>query len=341
MTVRLGILGGGGISDTHARAAMEIPGVEIAAVYGRNAERSKALAETYGGTHYSDLESFFSHRPMDVVLIGSPSGLHAEQAMAAVRHGLNVLSEKPLDVSSARVDELIRVADEAGTQVGVFFQNRTAPDIAWLKRLVESGGLGRVFLASAQVKWYRPPEYYGSSRWRGTWELDGGGALMNQGIHTLDLLLWMLGEPERIYARTRTALHDIEVEDTVVACLDFPGGAVATLEATTAAYPGFPRRLEVTGTNGTVVIEQERATFVGLQTPPPEPPPEGPGSGEVSTSLATVSDVRAHRAVLEDFVQALRTGSRPMCDAREGRRSVAVVEAIYRSAREGVPVHVG
>lgn len=338
MTIRVGILGGGNISDTHARAALEIPGVEIGAVYGRNAERSGALVEKYGGTQFTDLDAFFAHRPLDLVLIGSPSGLHAEQASAAVRSGLHVLSEKPLDVSTAKVDELIRAAADSGLKVGVFFQNRASPDIAWLKRLVDAGGLGRVFLASAQVKWYRPPEYYSESRWRGTWALDGGGALMNQGIHTIDLLLWLLGDAERIYARTRTALHEIEVEDTVVACLDFAGGAVATFEATTAAYPGFPRRLELTGTEGTVVVEGDRVTHVGLRTPPAEPPPESASGAAPAAGVAAVADASGHRIILEDFIEAMRTGREPLCGAVDGRRSVATVEAIYRSAREGVPV---
>ena len=334
MTVRVGIIGGGNLSDTHARAAQEIPGVEVAAMYGGNLERTRGLVEKYGG----NLDAFLSHRPLDVVLIGSPSGLHAEQARAAVAKGLHVLAEKPLDVSTEKVDELLREAEERNVKIGVFFQNRAAPDIAWLKRLVDAGGLGEVFLASAQVKWYRPPEYYGNSRWRGTWALDGGGALMNQGIHTVDLLLWLLGDATSIYARTRTALHDIEVEDTVVACLEFAGGAVATLEATTAAYPGFPRRLELTGSNGTVVIEDDRVAFVGLHEAPAEPPPHDRGSQNASASSATVSDVRGHRTILEDCLDAIRTGREPLAGGREGRRSVATVEAIYRSAREGVAV---
>lgn len=338
MTVRVGILGGGNISDTHARAALEIPGVEIAAMFGGNVERTRGLTERYGGTLHTDLDAFLAHRPMDVVLIGSPSGLHAEQAKAAVQRGLHVLAEKPLDVASEKVDDLLAEAGRRGVQIGVFFQNRTAADLAWLKKLVDSGGLGEPFLASAQVKWYRPPEYYSGSRWRGTWALDGGGALMNQGIHTVDLLLWLLGDPTRIYACTRTALHDIEVEDTVVACLEFDGGAVATLEATTAAYPGFSRRLELTGSNGTVRVEEDKVTFLGLHEPPAEPPPAGPGHANQSASSATVSDVTAHRMVLEDFLDAIERGREPLCSGREGRRSVATVEAIYRSAREGAPV---
>lgn len=338
MTIRIGILGGGNISDTHARAALEIPGVEIVAMYGGNVQRTRALSERYGGTAYTDLDEFLSHDGLDVVLIGSPSGLHAEQATAAASRGIHVLCEKPLDVTTEKVDALLEAVDRAGVKLGVFFQNRAMPDVAWLKRQVDAGVLGEPFLAAAQVRWYRPPEYYSGSRWRGTWALDGGGALMNQGIHTVDLLIWLLGDVTEVYARTRTALHDIEVEDTVVATLEFASGAVATLEATTAAYPGFPRRLEISGTRGTILLEDDRVTTVAVEPAPTEQPPAGQGSQNVSASSATVADVREHRTVLEDFLAAIAEDREPMSGGREGRRSVAVVEAIYRSAREGKPV---
>jgi len=267
------------------------------------------------------------------VLIGSPSGLHAEQGIAAARQGLHVLVEKPLDVTVARANALIEECDRAGVKLGVFFQDRTAPDIVWLKRLLDAGGLGRVFLVSARVRWYRPPEYYAGSRWRGTSALDGGGALMNQAIHTADLLLWLLGDVERVFARTRTALHEIEVEDTVVSCLEFVGGAVGTLEASTAAYPGFPRRIEISGTGGTVVIEGDRIVSADLHASPPDSRPEHAGTQNPSASSPAVSDVSGHRRVLEDFLRAIESGGRPLCDGPEGRRSVELVRAIYRSGR--------
>ncbi len=341
MTIHVGILGGGNISETHARAAAEIPGVDVAAVYGQNAERAAGLGERFGARVYPELDAFLRHRPLDVVLVGSPSGLHAEQGILAARQGLHVLVEKPLDVTTEQADALIRECDRAGVRLGVFFQDRTAPEIAWLKRLLEGGGLGRVFLVSARVKWYRPPEYYAGSRWRGTFALDGGGALMNQGIHTADLLLWLLGDVERVFARTRTALHRIEVEDTVVACLEFAGGAVGTLEATTAAYPGFPRRIEITGTGGTVVLEQDRIVSADLLTPPPEPVPQSEGSRNPSSSSPTVSDVRGHRRILEDFLAAIATGAEPLCSGRDGRRSVELVQAIYESGRTDAAVELG
>ena len=338
MTFRVGILGGGNISATHARAAREIPDVEVAAVWGHNPTKAAALAAESGARPYEDLSEFLAHEGLDAVLIGSPSGSHAAHGVAAARHGLHVLTEKPVDVTTARCDELIQECDRAGVKLGVFFQDRAAPEIGWLKRLVEGGGLGKIFLVNARVKWYRPPEYYGGSRWRGTWELDGGGALMNQGVHTVDLLLWLLGDVSRLYARVGTAFHDIEVEDTAVACLEFAGGAVGTLEATTAAYPGYPRRVELTGSEGTVVLEHDRIVAVDLRTAPPEPLPREAANENAAASSPVVSDVRGHRRIIEDFIQAVRTGSRPLCDGVDGRRSVALIESVYRASREGAVV---
>jgi predicted dehydrogenase len=333
VTYRIGVLGTGNISGTHARAAAEIPGVEVAAVFGRDREKAARIADEYGATAYDDLDRFLRHPSLDVVLVGSPSGLHGEHGIAAARAGHHVLVEKPLEITPARADALISAAREAGVRLGVFFQNRTMPEIAWLKRLVDTGGMGRVFLASAQVKWYRPPEYYGGSRWRGTWSLDGGGALMNQAIHTVDLLLWMLGDVRRVHARALTALHEIEVEDTVVATLEFASGAVATLEATTAAYPGYPRRMELTGTEGTVTLEHDRVRDLDLRSPPAEPLPREAADETASASSPIVSDVRGHRRVIEDFLRSIESGEPPLCDGPDGRRSVEVVDAVYRSAR--------
>ena len=334
MTHRVAIVGAGNISGTHARAARELPGVEVAAVYGRNLEKARELAALHGGTAYDTLEGALGHPGVDVVLIGSPSGVHVEQALEAVRRGIHVLVEKPLDISTARVDTLTEAAERAGVRIGVFYQDRASRDLAWLKELIDGGGIGRPLLCTARLKWYRPPEYYAGSKWRGTREMDGGGALINQGSHTVDLLLWLMGDVASVYAITRTALHEIEVEDTALAALTFANGAVGTLEATTAAYPGYPRRVEITGTEGTVIVEGDRVVAVDLRTPPASSPPGG-GTANPAANSPTVSDVSGHRELLADFLRAVETGSAPRCDAREARRSVALIEAIYRSAREG------
>jgi UDP-N-acetyl-2-amino-2-deoxyglucuronate dehydrogenase len=332
LTIHVGILGGGNISDTHARAASEIEGVKVAAVAGPNPEKVGRLAERHGAAAYADDESFLRHRPMDVVLIGSPSGLHAAQGIAAARHGLHVLTEKPIDVTVARGEELVAECEKAGRKLGVFFQDRFTPDFVTLKRALDEGALGRPILASARVKWWRPAEYYGESRWRGTAALDGGGALINQGIHTVDLLLWLLGDVRRVWARSATALHAIQAEDTLVATLELASGALATYEATTAAYPGYPRRVEITGTEGTVVIEHDRLLGADLRTKHPELAGSEAGT-TASASSPVVSDARGHKAALEDFLRAIRERGEPRCSGREGMRSLVVVEALYRSAR--------
>jgi UDP-N-acetyl-2-amino-2-deoxyglucuronate dehydrogenase len=333
--VHVGILGGGNISTTHARAAAAA-GCAVAAVCGTNAEKTAAIAREHGATPYDDVDRFFRQRPMDLVAIGSPSGLHALHIALAARHGLHVLVEKPVDISVARVDQAIADAHTAGVRLGVFFQDRLKPDLLRVRQLIREGRIGRPILASARVKWYRAPEYYAASKWRGTWALDGGGALMNQGIHTVDMLLWLLGPIVSVSARTAAALHTIEVEDTVVATLEFAGGALATLEATTAAYPGYPRRLEITGTEGTLIVDGDQLVSADLRRPLGELH-QTAASANLSQSSPVVGDVGPHRRVFEDFIEAIRSNREPACSGEEGRRSVAVVEAIYESARSGKP----
>src|SRR5437870_7782885 len=269
MAIHIGLIGGGNITETHARAAPAIAGVEIAAIYGTNADKVDRLCREHGGTPYQDFEKFLAHRPMDLVAIGSPSGLHATQGIAAAQRGLHVLTEKPIDISTERADALIEAADRNRVKLGVIFQDRLKPDICKLKQWITEGVIGKPILADARVKWYRPPDYYDNSRWRGTLSLDGGGALINQGVHTVDLLLWLLGDVTRVQARTSTALHKIEAEDTAVAVLEFASGALGILQATTAAYPGYPRRVEISGSEGTVILEHDRIIAADLRKNPP------------------------------------------------------------------------
>src|SRR5205085_4858152 len=300
MTFHIGILGGGNISQTHARAVSEIAGAKVVAVCGQNGEKVGRLAAAFGGRACQDLHAFLNHQPMEVVLIGSPSGLHAEQGIQAARRGLHVLVEKPLAVTTEQADALIAECEAAGVKLGVFFQDRAAADLIKLKEFLDAGKLGKPFLASARVKWYRPPSYYADSHWRGTWALDGGGALMNQGIHTVDLLLWLMGDVSAVWARAISARHDVEVEDTLVAALQFSGGAVETLEAATSVYPGYPRRLEVSGSEATIIVENDRVASADLRTPSADfviQPPTSPDERSVSP---VISDAQGHRRVIED-----------------------------------------
>ncbi len=338
--LHLGIIGGGNISVTHARAANQIDGLKIAAVYGSNSEKCAALSKEYGATAYTDFTSFLKHRPLDLVAVGSPSGLHAEQGIAAARNGLHVLVEKPIDISTERADALIAECERARVKLGVFFQDRVAPEICNLKRAIDGGELGNLILASARVKWYRPPDYYSNSRWRGTWALDGGGALINQGIHTIDLLLWLLGDIKQVSAMAKTARHNIEAEDTLVATMEFSNGALGTFEATTSVYPGYSRRLEASGTNGTIILEQDRIVSADLCDPSSELLASGRKVADVSSTSPVVSEFNGHKRIIEDFLRAIETDDTPRCSGREGRRSVAVVQAMYESARSGQPVKI-
>ena len=332
MPLRAGFVGCGNITDTHARAARDA-GLEIAAFYGRDPAKAVQMAAEYGGKAFAHYETFLA-QPLDLVVIGSPSGLHAEHGIPAVESGRHVLVEKPIDASLEHGRALVAAAEKAGVKLGVLFQDRRKPDLLRVHAFLLSGALGRVLLASARVKWYRPPEYYSASSWRGTHALDGGAALVNQGIHTIDLLLWLLGPVARVRALVARQLHAIECEDVALALLELRSGALATFEATTVAWPGYPRRVEISGSGGTLVIEGDRVVAADLRTPVPGLVSAGDEDAS-SAKTAQVADATPHRRLIEDFVAAIADGRAPACDGREGLRSLAVVEAVYAAARVG------
>jgi len=343
--VRVGLIGAGNISETHARAVAAVPGASVVAVYGPTRARAERLATSVGAHAHDRLDAFLAQGGMDMVIVGTPSGLHGEHGAAAARAGLHVLVEKPLEITTARADRLIAAAADAGVTLGVIFQDRLKPSVERLKALVESRAIGRPILASARVKWFRPPSYYGESRWRGTQTLDGGGALINQAIHTVDVLLWVFGPVARVFGKVATRLHDIEVEDTAVATLEFASGAVGTIEAATSAYPGYARRIEITGSEGTAILDGDDLVAVDVRSPARSIDGQTtvePRTGRAPENAASpiVSDVSAHQRVVEDFIAAFRNGGRPRCDGPEGRRSVALIEAIYESSRCGKPIEL-
>ena len=338
MTVHIGLVGAGNISDTHARAIAGIPDAAIAAVYSPTLGHAERLAGRFGAAAYDTLDRFLDHRPMNMVAIGTPSGRHGVHGIAAARRGLHVLVEKPIETTVAKADALIAEAARAGVTLGVIFQDRLKPSVRRLKAIVDACRLGAPILGSARVKWHRPPEYYRASRWRGTSELDGGGALINQAVHTVDLLIWLGGPVRRVYGRLATRLHDIEVEDTAVAVLEFAAGGLGTIEAATSAYPGSARRLELTGSEGTAILEGDRLIALDLRDASGAGDVDPPDDRPESATSPVVSDPAAHRAVFEDFMRAVATGGSPACDGAEGRRSVALIEAVYRASLTTAPV---
>ncbi len=337
--MHLGLVGTGNIAATHARAA-RAAGLTLGAVLGRTMTQARRFGDEHGGTPYDAPEAFFAHAPLEAVAITTPSGQHARFGIEAARAGLHVLTEKPLDITVERADALIEAAERAGVTLAVCFQDRFAPDLSRVKNLIDAGALGRLLLVDARVPWYRPPSYFEQSTWRGTWDLDGGGALMNQGSHTVDLLLWLCGDVVRVSASALALRHRIAVEDTALALLEFASGAHGVLAVTTAAYPGFARHVRIAGMGGTLTIERSTLVGASFEGEGPAVAVSDPPRDDGRSATAAVDDLAGHRAVYEDFVRAIRTGTRPRCDGREGRRSVALIRAVYASAEARRPVDV-
>ena len=332
--LHFGIIGVGNIAPLHALAIQTLPEAELVAVATRNAERGQAFAEKYGGVWQPDYAELLQRPDVDVVAICTPHDLHAPMTIAAAQAGKHVLCEKPMARTTAECDAMIEACDRAGVTLGVVFQSRFEPLSLQLKRLIDEGTLGRILWNSANTIWYRSDDYYRSGPWRGTWAHEGGGVLINQAIHAIDLMLWLTGMPDRVTAQTRTLNHAIEVEDGAIATLEYADNRLGLIQATTAAYPGYTERLEVYGTRGSAIYHKGEGRLEWHLLDPRE---DHVLEANISSGAANPMDISAagHAAVFQDFAEAIRQGRRPAIDGAEGRRSVEVVEAIYRAARSG------
>ncbi len=342
-----GIVGCGMIAEYHVRAIGEIPGARVAAVCNRSrggAEKVAGLAGE-GCRVYTDVDVMLADAEIDVVSVCTPSGAHREPAVQAARAGKHVVVEKPLEITLPRCDAIIDACDTAGVRLCTIFPSRYAAANQTLKTAIDTGRFGRLTMGDTYVKWWRTQEYYDSGGWRGTWEIDGGGALMNQAIHNVDLLQWLMGDVASVQAMTATLAHlRIEVEDTAAAVLRFENGALGVIEATTAAYPGLLKRTEIHGDGGSARVEQDDITLWNFQV-------KAPSDAEVHALMAGqtgfsagASDPRGinhagHRDQLADFLRAIDEDRPAYVDGREGRKSVEIIRAIYQSARTGQTVH--
>lgn len=345
-TYRFGIIGCGMISDFHAAAIRDIPGAELTGVVSRHEKNARRLGEANGCAWTTDLKKFLA-LDLDIVTVCTPSGLHRDVSLAAIRSGRHVIVEKPLEVTLKRCDELIEAADRVGVSLATVFPSRWSECNQLMKQAIGRNCFGRLTLGDTYVKWWRTQDYYESNPWRGTWKIDGGGALMNQSIHNVDLLQWFMGGVESVMAMTGLLAHKrIEVEDTAVAVLKFKNGALGVIEGTTAAYPGLLKKIEIHGDRGTAVVEQDNVLNWSFSRPTPL---DGKAArlmaGKKKSGSGGASDPRAisyvgHKKQFEDFLQALRTGRRPLVDGREGRKSVEIILAIYKSARTGKRVMI-
>jgi predicted dehydrogenase len=338
------IIGCGMIARFHARALAEIPGTRVAGLVSRTpANAAKLLEET--GTPacptFATVEEAVKAPGVDVVVITTPSGAHLEPAVTAAAAGKHVVVEKPLEITGDRCDRIIKACDRHRVKLCTIFPSRFADSNMTLKAAVDAGKFGRLTLGEASNKWWRSQAYYDEGGWKGTLALDGGGALMNQAIHNVDLLLWMMGPAAQVCGLTTTLAHErIEVEDTAVAAIRFRSGALGVLVGTTSVHPGYPKQIAVHGDKGSAVIEQEDVLRWDFTPATPEDEQVKLRFAAKVGASGGAADPKAishegHRRQLADFVDAIRTNRPPKVDGREGKRAVDLICAVYESNRTG------
>jgi predicted dehydrogenase len=343
---KVALVGAGVIGKHHGRVIGQLADrLELVAVADVDKDRAEHLAAEHGGTAFGSLTDALAAVPVDIVVVCTPTGRHGEVAIEALAAGKHVIVEKPAEITVARTDEIIAAQAKAGTVVTVISQHRFDPATEATLAAIERGELGRLTSGIASIDWWRGQSYYDSGDWRGTWDLDGGGALMNQGVHTVDLLVAALGRPVEVFAYTGTLAHQrIEVEDVAVAVVRFDGGALGVLHATTAAYPGLSARLQVHGDRGSSVIDNDQHAFFHTTAPGAAPDERLMGTTSARAVPTAGSDPGrlsdAHLSQYRNFLGAL-DGTEPLrVDLATNRQSIGVITRAYESARTGRPVRV-
>ncbi|MFC0534223.1 Gfo/Idh/MocA family protein [Phytohabitans kaempferiae] len=343
--MRFAVIGCGTIGQVHAAAIAGLaPRARFALAVDEDPTRAKSLAAAHGADAVSSIDEALTWPGIDAVAVCTPSGTHADLAIRAMRAGKHVVVEKPLDVSLDAALPVARAQRDTGKTATVISQHRFDPSSQTLIRAVRSGTLGRLTSGVVSVSWWREQSYYDSAPWRGTQALDGGGALINQGIHTIDLLLWMLGTPAEVFAHTACLTHErVEIEDTATATIRFTNGALAVVHCTTAAYPGLTARLQIHGDRGSAVIDNDQLTYLYPNADPAQPTSVADRGAQPTTSAIadpTSLPGAAHAAQYQDFVAAIREDRPPLVTIEDGIRSLAVISAFYQSARTRQPVSI-
>lgn len=346
MAIGFAIVGCGMIARFHAKAIADIPGAKLVACHSKTHASAEKFAAETGCKPYKYLSDMLLDPAIDVVNICTPSGDHIDPAISAAWAGKHVIVEKPLEITLERCDGIIQACQLKGVVLATTFPSRFHESAQLLKQAIDKGRFGRLTLGSAYVKWWRTQQYYDSGAWRGTWKLDGGGALMNQAIHSIDLLLWCMGPAVEVTAHTATLAHErIEVEDTAVATIKFANGALGVIEASTAAWPGDLKRVEIHGDQGSAVLREEDLTVwkFAKETKADEALRQRM-AGKTKTG-GGAADPKAigyhgHTAQFKDVLEAIKRGKQPLTGAGEGRRAVEVILAIYKSAQSRKTVHL-
>jgi predicted dehydrogenase len=344
--IGFGIVGCGMIAEFHAKALQQVKSGRLVGVMSRSEEKAKKTAAQFGVAHFTDLTKFLATPGLNVVCITTPSGSHLEPVIEAASAGKHVVCEKPLEITLDRVDKLIAACEKNKVKLGAIFQARFGEGAQTVKKAVQAGRFGRLTVCDCYVKWWRTQKYYDDGGWRGTWKLDGGGALMNQSIHAIDLLQWLVGKPSEIAAFTGTLAHQrIEVEDTATAALRYPNGALGVIEGATSAWPGVAKRVEISGDKGSVILEDDRITLWKFENETPEDDAIRKKFSQAGAIGGGASDPRAistegHRLQLQDMVDAIQQNREPKVAGREGRNAVEIILGVYKSAKEGRAVRL-
>jgi predicted dehydrogenase len=344
MTKKFGIIGCGMIAGFHAQA-IRVAGGKLIACYDRVPQAAERLAAQYPDCKaYRSFEEFLDHSEIEIVTIGTPSGAHIEPALAAAETGKHLIVEKPLEITLERCNRIITACQTANVKLAVVFHSRFHDSSRKIKAAIDAGRFGRLTLGDAIVKWYRTQEYYDSGAWRGTWELDGGGALMNQAIHTIDLLTWLMGPVTEITAHAALLAHErIDVEDVAVATLKFANGALGTIVGTTASYPGYLKRVEISGLQGSAVLEEEDIIKWDFAVSAPEDAEiretmTNRRSGGGGAADPSAINFTGHAKLFANMIAAIDGREELLVDGYEGRRSVEIILGIYKAAESGQTV---
>ena len=339
--VGFAIIGLGGIAETHAKVIESLPDCYLAAVCSRKMAKAEEFASRHvGAKAYDEVEYLLEDPDVDIVVVTTPPGEHLRPAELALRAGKHVIVEKPFEKDVERAKELIEIAQDEGVYITCIFQSRFMPAVSVIKEALESGRLGRICLVDAQVKWFRGQSYFDAAHWRGDKIICGGGVLMNQAIHAIDLLLYLVGDPVEVTAYSGTLAHkQIDVEDVSVAIMKFANGSLGVIEATTDAFPGSVKRLELNGSKGTIVLEDDAITRWEFDTKLPEDvkimEKFSKSSSVGVTSDPKVVDIRYFVNQYKDFLYAISHGTEPNVTGDEAIRSIKLIDAIYRSSEDG------
>lgn len=343
--VGIGVVGlGRGMS--YVKNAKEIMGGELLAICSLDEEKLNAVAAEYGVDSYTDFDTMIERDDIDLVVVASPSGLHSDMAVKAARKGKYVLSEKPMDITLEKIDAAVAEFKARGLYIGCIFQNRFAAPIQYTKKLIDSGRLGKPIYFNAQVKWHRTDEYYlQNGGWRGTWAMDGGGSLMNQSVHTIDLMQWFMGPVKSVFGSAKIYNHNIETEDLGTALVKFQNGAVGTMMGSTATYPGFGTFIEIHGENGGILIKDNTIAEVKIKDAAPEEIADiigkyGPKDKRVSAGASDPNAIAGDTTLyqFQDMVNAVAEKRPPVITADKARFAVEIILAIYKSSKENKEV---